>query len=186
MTAIASRWTVLTRHIGRFVGDRRALGAVEFAMTAPFLILLYIGGYQLMDAISAYRKVTITARTLADLTSQYTTMTVSQADSILNGARQVMTPYSTANASLSITHIKINKKGVASVDWTESNDGTKVKKKNLAVPTDILVSNSYVVLAQITYRYTPVVGGSLIGPLTFRDRIFMNPRRSDSIPCSDC
>src|SRR3546814_13334813 len=50
----------LIRFAHRLAREKRALGAVEFAMTAPFLILLYVGGFQLMDAISAYRKVTVT------------------------------------------------------------------------------------------------------------------------------
>src|SRR3546814_13922454 len=69
--AIAS----LIRFAHRLARETRALGAVEFAMTAPFLILLYVGGFQLMDAISAYRKVTDTTRSLADLTSRQETMT---------------------------------------------------------------------------------------------------------------
>src|SRR3546814_2534064 len=54
----------LIRFAHRLARETRALGAVEFAMTAPFLILLYVGGFQLMDAISAYRKVTVTTRSL--------------------------------------------------------------------------------------------------------------------------
>lgn len=162
--------------------DRRALGAVEFAMAAPFMILLYVGGAQLMDAISAYRKVVITDRTLADLTTQNVTITPAQADSYLNGARQVMTPYSTADATLIITQIKINDKGVASIDWSRSNDGTQILTSDLHVPTAIAVPNTYIVLSQITFRYRPKIAGSLIGPITFTDHIFMNPRRSNAIP----
>jgi Flp pilus assembly protein TadG len=162
--------------------DRRALGAVEFAMTAPFLILIFIGGFQMMDAISTYRKVVITDRTLADLTTQDTSMTAAEAQSIITGAKQVMAPYSTANATLIITQVKVDANGVPSVDWTQSNDGTVVKTEDLSVPSNIAVPNTYIILSQIIYRYTPVVGGDLIGPLTFTDHIFMNPRRSNSIP----
>lgn len=172
----------LLRRIMALGRDVRALGAVEFAMAAPFLILIYLGGFQLMDAISAYRKVVITDRALADLTTQNVTITPAQADSILNGARQVMTPYSTANATLIISQLKIDANGIASIDWSRSNDGTEVDPNNLDVPTDIAVPNSYVVLSQIIYRYRPIVGGNLIGPITFADHIFMNPRRSNAIP----
>jgi Flp pilus assembly protein TadG len=165
-----------------FIRDRRALGAVEFAMTAPFLILLFIGGFQMMDAISTYRKVVITDRALADLTTQDTSMTAAEAQSIITGAKQVMVPYSPANATLIITQVKIDANGVPSVDWTQSNDGTVVKTADLSVPTAIAVPNTYVILSQIIYRYTPVIGGNLIGPMTFTDHIFMNPRRSNSIP----
>jgi Flp pilus assembly protein TadG len=183
VTGIASRLRGVVRPLA---ADTRALGAVEFAMVAPFMILLYLGGYQLMDAISVYRKVVVTDRTLADLTTQDVSITTTEADAIIKGARQVMTPYSTANATLIITQVKIDHDGVPSVDWSRSNDGTQVESADLDVPTDIKVPDSYVILSQITYRYKPAIGGSLIGPMTFSDQIYMNPRRSNSIPCSDC
>lgn len=186
MRAIVSCWQMLGRGSRRLTDDRRGLGAVEFAMTAPFLILLYLGGFQMMDAISAYRKVTITARTLADLTTQSTSLTAVQADSILNGARQVMTPYSTTDASLSITEINIDDSGKPTVTWTRANDSTKITNADLDVPADIKVPDTNLIYAQIVYHYTPVAGGKLIGPLTFSDHIYMNPRRSDAIPCPDC
>src|SRR3546814_20457205 len=59
-------------------------------MTAPFLILLYVGGFQLMAAISAYRKVTVTTRSLADLTSRQEPMTDSKAIEFLHTAPPVI------------------------------------------------------------------------------------------------
>jgi len=172
-----------TRRIAR---DRRALGAIEFALTAPFMILLYLGGAQLMDAISVYRKVVLADRTLSDVTTQYVSITSGQIDTILSGAKQVMTPYSTANTTMIITQIYINKKGKTKVDWTKSNDGTTIKAKDLDVPTEIAQPDTYIVLSQITYRYQPRIAASLIGPITFTDHIYMNPRRSNSVNCTDC
>src|SRR3546814_4615595 len=95
------------RFAHRLARETRALGAVEFAMTAPFLILLYVGGFQLMDAISAYRKLTVTTRSLADLTSRQKTMTVATAIEFLNAPRQWLAPYSTATVIMRITRISI-------------------------------------------------------------------------------
>ena len=76
-----------------FLSDRRGVAASEFAMSLPFLVLLYIGGYQLSDAISAYRKVAVATRTVADLTSQYTSVSYDDLDEILNASAQVLSPY---------------------------------------------------------------------------------------------
>ncbi|MGN6620954.1 MAG: TadE/TadG family type IV pilus assembly protein [Sphingomonas sp.] len=72
---MSSRTNGIRALAARLIRSKRALGAVEFALTAPFLILIYVGSYQLMDAISAYRKVTVTARSLADLATQNDTKT---------------------------------------------------------------------------------------------------------------
>jgi len=186
MTGLGVR---LYRLFGRLARSTRALGAVEFALTAPFLILLYIGSYQLMDAISAYRKVTVTARTLADLATQNETTTPDQMQAILDGARQVMTPYSTIGASLTIAQIAIDHTGVPTITWVCMNSESPVCSasnpaltiSDVAIPENLKNPDTYLIYSQIVFNYEPAVAGSMIGPLTFSDHIFMNPRRSPSV-----
>src|SRR3546814_10421667 len=89
-------------------------------MTAPFLILLYVGGFQLMDAISAYRKVTVTTRSLADLTSRQETMTDAKAIEFMNATRPVMAPYSSANVDLRLTQNYIPTYPMPTLAWTRT------------------------------------------------------------------
>lgn len=178
-----------SRFARRLMRSSRALGAVEFALTAPFLILMYVGSYQLMDAISAYRKVTITARSLADLATQNETTTQDDMQAILNAARQVMTPYSTADASLAIAQIAIDHDGNASLIWACANTDSPVcstsdstlKLSDITIPTDLKNPDTYLIYSRIIFHYKPTVASTLIGPLTFSDDIFMNPRRSPSV-----
>jgi len=177
------------RLFGQLARSTRALGAVEFALTAPFLILMYVGSYQLMDAISAYRKVTITARSLADLATQNETETQDQMQAILNGARQVMTPYSTVGSSLAIAQIAIDNNGNPSLIWVCANTDSPVcatssptlKISDINIPADLKTPGAYLIYSRIIFHYEPAVAGSLIGPLSFSDGIFMNPRRSPSV-----
>jgi Flp pilus assembly protein TadG len=177
------------RFARRLTRSTRALGAVEFALTAPFLILMYVGSYQLMDAISAYRKVTITARSLADLATQNETTTQDQMQATLNAARQVMTPYSTTDSSLAIAQIAIDHDGNASLVWVCVNTDSPVcstsssalKLSDIVIPTDLKNPDTYLIYSRIIFYYKPTVAGTLIGPLTFSDGIFMNPRRSPSV-----
>ncbi|NDU79348.1 pilus assembly protein, partial [Actinomadura sp. DSM 109109] len=67
----------MTRRLFR---DERGIALVEFALSVPLLLLMFIGSYQLTDAISAYRKVTTATRAIADLSSQYTTVSNSDLD----------------------------------------------------------------------------------------------------------
>lgn len=169
------------RLIQRLRHDRRGLGVVEFALAAPFLILLYVGSYQLMDAISCYRKVAIADHALADLTTRQKVLTPDQADTILKAAKRVMFPYSAATATLVITEIYIDAEGSPQVKWYRASDGTIVKDSDLDVPSSIATPNSHLILTEIVYHYKPVIGAKLLGPLTFKDHIYMSPRISDDI-----
>ena len=183
------RFSTMIAALRRLRDDRSGLGAVEFAFVAPFMLLLYVGSFQLMDAISAYRKVTITARSLADLATQNDTDTPTSMSDILDAARQVMTPYPTASASLVIVQIGFDANANPSIIWVCNNSSTPkcaqsdpgIKLSDIKIPADLKVANGFTVFSQIVFHYTPKVAGSLIGPLTFSDHIFMNPRQSPSI-----
>ena len=190
----------MIRRLLRLARERRGVGAVEFAVAAPFLILLYVGGYQLMDAISAYRKVTTATRTMADLTTRQVKVTRDQVESIIDASKQVMSPYSTTGAVLRITQITFDDKGKPDVDWSVSSGGKamgkkdldrsngkgkggKKKKNKIKIPDEISIPGTFVIYSELTYPYNPVVGDGLVGPITFSDQLFMNPRRSNEVQC---
>jgi Flp pilus assembly protein TadG len=163
----------------RLIADVRGTALIEFAFVLPFLVLLFIGGFQLMDALSAYRKVGKTVRTLADLTTQNTTITATSADQILNASRQVMTPYSPANAVMRISQLQVSAAGVATVSWSRALNGTALTTGSIvSIPATLATPNSYYVFSEITYTYRPNVGSALIGSIPFSQNIFMSPRNS--------
>lgn len=168
-----------TPHLAR---DSRGVSAVEFALVLPILILLFVGGYQLCDAISAYRKVTTTSRAIADLTSQYTSVTYNDLDMILNASVQIMSPYSPDNAVLTISQISIDKDKVATVSWSRSLNGTALTQGSAYdVPDDIRQANTSLIVSKAVYGYVPFFGSSVIGPINFGENIILSPRRSPSV-----
>ena len=179
---------ILRDRLSRLNGDRRGVALIEFAFAVPVLLLLFVGGYQLMDAVSAYRKVTTTVRALSDLTTQSTSTTKSGAQQILAASQQIMVPYSSANAVMRITQIKIDQYGNGTVDWSQASaNGTGYTKGSAVVlPAFWGTANTYLIYSEINYQYVPTVASNLIGPIPLRDTIYMSPRNSASVPCSDC
>lgn len=75
------------RPLARFARDERAISAVEFSIIFPFLLILMLGGIQLVVFTNAVRKVELAASTMSEMisqavppTSQTTTATVNQLD----------------------------------------------------------------------------------------------------------
>jgi len=167
----------------RLKRDARGVALLEFAFVAPILLVLFVGGYQVMDATSAYRKVTRTVRTLADLTSQSTSLTTAQADQILNTSNKVMAPYPTANAVLRISQVQVSATGVATITWSRAVNGTGYVAGSVAtLPAGLNQPNTYLIYAEINYNYVPNVASSILGPIPLRDTILMSPRNSNQIP----
>ena len=166
----------------RLMRDRRGVSLVEFALCLPFLMLLYIGGYQLSDGISAYRKVTTTTRTIADLTTQYTSLTTGDLDTILNASTQVLAPYKISAGSFVVSQIKIDASGNSTVDWSRGKNSSGLTVgASFTVPASIKVNNTWLIVATVNYTYTPVAASGMIGTIPLQETIYMNPRASTQV-----
>lgn len=162
--------------------DRRGMALTEFAFALPLMLMMYVGGFQLCDAISAYRKVTTTTRAVADVTSQYTSVNNTDLDVILAASEQIMAPYSVDNAKLVISQIAIDKDKVATVAWSRGrNIAGLTQGSTFTVPESIKQPNTSILVAEIQYLYKPNVISSLIGDIPMKERIIMMPRATNTI-----
>ena len=93
MLALARR---LGRGFKRFAVERRGLAAVEFAALLPVMATLYLGSVEVTTAVAIQRKVDLTARSLADLTSQFTAVSNADMTNILNSSSAIIAPYPSA------------------------------------------------------------------------------------------
>ena len=165
-----------------FAGDRRGVAATEFALVLPILLLILLGGYQLSQAASAFRKVTRTARTVADLTTQYSTMSSSDMSTVLNASSQVMTPFSTASLSIVLTEFAMSAAGIATVTWSQALNATALTPGAIVtLPAGVCLPNASVVLASVTYSFTPAIGYKITGPFVMSSALYMSPRSVASI-----
>jgi Flp pilus assembly protein TadG len=70
------------------IADQRGMSAVEFALILPVMVLIYLGGFELTQALSIKRQVSLTASTVTNVVSQYTTISASQQMPDILGARR--------------------------------------------------------------------------------------------------
>jgi len=185
MTAITNTTTAvgvaLTR-LARFIHDRRGVSALEFAMLLPLMMTLYLGSVETSQGIAASRKVTLTAHTLADLSSQYTDITNADMSNILNAASAIMAPYPVAGLQAVVSELSINAQGQASVVWSDTLNGTARSVGQVVnIPSALAVPNTYLLLSEVQYGYNPTYGYVLTGTLTLSDQMYMRSRQSTSI-----
>ncbi|MFD1787209.1 TadE/TadG family type IV pilus assembly protein [Sphingomonas floccifaciens] len=166
----------------RLATANQGLALVEFAMVLPFMALLYVGSYQICDAVAAYRKVTRATRTIADLTSQYTSVDEQDVTEILDSSIQVMSPYATTAAKLVVTQVTMDANKNPTVDWSRGKNTTGLIKGSVYnLPTAIRQANTSVIVATVTYTYKPAFGAAFVGTLPLSETIIMSPRASASV-----
>lgn len=169
------------------IADRSGLALTEFAFTFPVLLLLFLGGYQMSDAIACKRKVGIANRTIADLGTRYKQVAAADVDTVLSAAVQVMLPYSAAQAQVRLSEVYTDAAGKTTVVWSRGrNTAPLVKGSTVALPATLRTNGSYLLLSEIVYAYNPGVSFSIVGRRTLTDSLFMSPRNAMSVPCDDC
>lgn len=173
--------------LASFGRDRRGVSAIEFAILAPVMIALYLGCVEISDGVAADRKVSLTAAALANLTSESTTLSSTDMTNVLDASSAIIQPYSTSNLKMTVSCMAVDASQNVTVKWTATRNGG-VAGGTASVPTNLRVANTYLVLAQVSYAYKPIVGFTISGTLTLSDQMFMMPRISpptyNAIPCT--
>jgi hypothetical protein len=102
--------------------DQRGISAVEFALILPFMLTLYLGIVELSKGYMASQRMTLVARTLADLTAQQqqlqsggtTNVTETIMTNIFAASNAIMAPYSTTKLTMTVSQILLSIPGSAS------------------------------------------------------------------------
>jgi Flp pilus assembly protein TadG len=168
----------------QFRRDQRGVSAVEFALLLPLMITLYLGGVEVSQAISIDRKVSLTARAVADLVARTTAVNAAEMTNILDAATTVTAPYSSANIKVKVSQVYIKADGSSTVDWGAAKNTSKRNKNDpVTVPSALKMAgkDSYLIWAEVEYGYKPTIGYVITGTLNLTDQIYMRPRMSDSV-----
>lgn len=159
----------------------RGGAAIELALLLPLAVLLCFGGYDLASATAVSRKVTITARALADLTSQYATMSTADMSTVINASTQIMAPYASAPLTIRISEITTDNTGLnATVTWSVGqNQNAYVSASPIHLPAGMNTPNTSYIFSEVGYAYKPVV--NFVGLFRLSDQLYMLPRVSPTV-----
>ena len=184
--------------------DCRGLAATEFAIIAPIMLLVFFGTVEFCSAVAIDRKVTLTARTLTDLTSQQSSSAngntdnnvavISQSDLQNNFTASIgiMAGYDPSPTKSTLSEIYVDSTGVAKIQWSQAaiiasgaSQATLVAStRNIGddvtsvVPAQLLVNKTYLIFSEVTYRYVPTIGYVMKSSVNLNDVSYTRPRQA--------
>jgi Flp pilus assembly protein TadG len=174
--------SALLRRASQFTQDKRGVSAVEFALLLPVMLTLYLGGVEVSQGVTIDRKVTLSARTVADLVSQVASVTTSDVSAAIGASTAILAPYPDAPAKVSVSVVAIDSNGNAKVSWSQAKNTTaRPTGSAVDVPAALKVPNTSLVLGEVSYSYTPSIGYVVTGTMNLSDRIFVRPRLSETV-----
>lgn len=183
----ARAFRVLARRARTWPAAIGGVAAVEFALILPVMLTMFLGMSEVTMAVNLDRKLTLLSRSLADLTSRYTSISASQLGDIYTAAGAIMQPYDTSNLKMVITSIGVTKPAssyVGSVDWScARGTGAIPKPSNVTytVPSGFQSAGSHYILVEVVLPYSPLFGRTLTGTLNLGDTTPWPIRNSVSV-----
>jgi Flp pilus assembly protein TadG len=169
--------------IRRFRRDKSGLSAVEFALILPIMVVLYLGGFEVSEAVIINHKVTHATSVLGDLVAQTETITAAEMESILDAVSTVMAPYPVDDMTILVVQIQINNQGVAKVMRTKARNVTPPAINTVVtLPTGLVRNNTCIIQAEVHYNYTPTFGEVLTGgPIDLGETFYLRPREGTCV-----
>ncbi|WP_095198359.1 TadE/TadG family type IV pilus assembly protein [Mesorhizobium carmichaelinearum] len=198
---IAGLWS---KAVG-FCANRRGVAAVEFALIVPILLIMYFMTMEASQAIETSKKVSRIGSMVADLITQQPTIVKADLDAIMKIGTSTIQPYNRSTPNITITAIQVTTdptprvlvvwsrkvaSGVYSVGATAGTTTT--------VPTTLKVAGTFLIRVDSNLSYAPIIGWttdtqqklgltqSLTTTIPMGETYYLRPRRSLTIPCSDC
>ncbi len=177
--ALSQLFASLREKFARFARDKRGVSAVEFAIILPFMAMLYLGGTAVTQAIIVKRKVVLVTHTVGDLVARDNNITNAEVTAIFDAAKAVFAPYAWSSLlKIKVTSVNINAAGTATVGWGEAlQDTARAANSTITLPTGLNAPSTSIIWAEVSYNFTPPVGGAFTGgTITLTDQLYIRPR----------
>ena len=183
----------------RFGRDGDGLAAVEFAIIAPVLILIYFGLAEFCQAYMAQRRMGHATSQVADIVAQYQTVDAALVDDTFAIGVLVMAPFPTSappaqpapapppqvRLRLRVTAITRGTDGVTRVVWSRGMGMTK-RSGVVAVPDGLIEKSESIIMSEGSYDFTSPLGQILPGKRTFTHSYWLRPRLVNEVTCNNC
>src|ERR1700694_3450555 len=187
--SMSALWLRVRGSVARMSDDCNGIAATEFAVIVPMMLVMFLGTVEISSGIAVDRKVKLVARALADLTSQSSAdMNDSFVTNVFTASIAILSPYSATPTQATLSEIYVDSNQIAKIQWSKAatiaNGAATLATSShnagdvVTVPSKLLVKQTYLILGEVSYLYTPAVG-YVMGKsgVTLSDASYTRPRQ---------
>ena len=160
------------RACARFADARDGVSAIEFAFVLPVLLTIWAGMAEYSHAVDNWRKVTLLARTVSDLTAQGDTQNPIGAtlmSDILAASTLVLKPFNAGTVKIvvsamavDLTNLNLVPRVCSSTANANASPRPTGAASDLTVPVGFRTTGVRYVLTEVSMPYTPMLGSALV------------------------
>lgn len=171
--------------VKRFRQEAKGVAAIEFAIIAPIMILLFFATVEVSTAVAVNRKISRVSSTLGDLITQSQKLSESDLLDIMKAATYVMQPYD-HTLEITITGVKVSG-GSAKVVWSRTQNASPYAVgANYPIPSKINKNGTFLVVAKVKTTHSPLFAFTKLDEnrnlsfdttaIDMEEEIFLRPR----------
>ena len=159
----------MINRIRNFVQNRDGIAAVEFALIAPALIMLYVGMVEMVHFGSASTKVSSVGGSIADLVARSSFVDDDDIATVFSASSTIMGTIDDSTLQVVISSVAAQADGTYKVAWSDGFNGGTAKNRctTLAMPSSassMMATGESVIVTEISYTHS-----LLLGDLTIRN-----------------
>ena len=170
----------------RWQDNVSGVAAIEFAMVAPLLLMLFIGSVEFSQGLTLDRRVTTSASSIADLIAQTESISNPELNDIMEIGDALLetaliSQYNPNKLQIEVVSVVTDANNEATVDWSYNKSGGEPYAPGSAypdMPSGLLEPLSSVIVAKVTYGFTPDLGHFITGEMDLEETFYLRPRRS--------
>lgn len=182
-TGILGRLAGIIR-LRTFLGDRRGVSAIEFALVAPVLVCAYLGLAELTLGMMASRRTSHLAATIGDLSAQSESLNAANISDLWAIGTSMLQPFDTGgNLKMRLSSVKMGTDSIARVDWSSAQNFSPYAKLTQipAVTTAQITSGQCLMMTEVEYDYDSPIGSLFPGTTKFTDTFYHHPRNGNCV-----
>lgn len=150
-----------------FRKSEQGVALVEFALVLPFLLLLFLGGFEFTRYVQIHQKLDKANNQMASLVAKLETVNTADLDAIIAVVPKLLEPYESGTSSHIIS--LIGREGTAAItviDQHSGGGGSGGSKlggvgANVSLPGFTMQPDDEAIVVETYYLYDPLLGGLL-------------------------
>lgn len=159
----------MINRIRNFFQNRDGIAAVEFALIAPALIMLYVGMVEAVNFASASNKVSSVGATVADLVARSSYVDDDDIATVFAASATIMGTIDDSTLQLTVSSVAAQPDGTYKVAWSDAFNGATAPNRcsTFTMPATagaMMTTGESVIVTEISYTHN-----LLLGDLTIRN-----------------
>lgn len=161
----------------RWLSDRAAVAATEFALIFPVLMAMLLGVYDVGNAIWVNQKTIAASQIIADLITRNVSVTDDIIDEAIEAGELALSPYDLTDMGIDIISLSYNVDDEAELVWRETRRMDPVDNV-LDRAVGLGVDGDGALAVAVTYVYRPFFGRMVIGEIQMEEMTYARGRRT--------